>query len=910
MHPSATAITSSNSYTHVFSEKSSSLDTVGGGVRSSSNSFMLNLDLGTLRRSIRSTSTFDQRERYKHADEMGGEDVTPSPYAWPATAMAIQNGATTDLQGHTQGYDLLILGTHASIKARQQRTKSGVAPHVLFVTVLPHIQQDVNKNRSNHVEPSSSSSSSSTHEPFSLFHRSVSHGGGGDSSQPPQPPTRSVVLHSTYGELLPPQPPPSASTLAGSDLQRQRRRRRRICGRRGINFGALFHRIFDIVTHPLAALHGFLFGSPLSSSSILPSPPNVLPHHYPKLVSLADHGLILEEEPWPWKDQPFFGIDLTWEQTDDEEKIERALDGVGESDGGEGVGRSPRHMPIHPSHICLDPLSGEVIITDHERHAVYSLIPCWIMHQRLLELMNPSPPPVPSMVSESESSSLTPADGVNDDGWCLPLPSVLLDLVVGYLGNQVRLLAGESNVKGCRDGVSDAAHFNAPNGVTVHPTTGEIFVTDGHWNSRICSLQTNQGGIATTRMANTKNGLTSVSSASSSSSSCVISSPISAPSRRWTVASIPLHPCTSSSSTSSRVRSRLNTWWSAVRHSGPRYDHSPAMWPLRLPTSPIIMEQINTHQQATRDPSLTDALVLVDEELHILRLIPLTGSHRGEISTLTGSFGLSGLGEGWSSDGRFLFPQSIISIRHPFVETSRREGLRIDGGYRSMSMKDRQVILVADTGNDRLCLVNLIAKEEIRLEKRKQRMLRRQMRALRSSRPAVGAASSSSLEPPATADSDDTDSDDSDSDDDGDSGPFVGHVETVTIRSRLPKSIEKNFIAIPWTPFSEMMNNQQQQQQQIDETSSYSSSYSSSSHSCVGSTSSISSSSSGSVSSSDSTVQSRPMPLPACPYVHRGQNTYLRKLCVTSQGKVIGLNRLGIVLMTWRRERREEEDQQ
>jgi hypothetical protein len=116
------------------------------------------------------------------------------------------------------------------------------------------------------------------------------------------------------------------------------------------------------------------------------------------------------------------------------------------------------------------------------------------------------------------------------------LPDVLLDIVVGYLGNQVRLLAGEANVKGCCDGDSTDAHFNAPNGVTVHPKTGKIFVTDGHWNSRICALQPN---IVTQQPVQT---ITTTSSSSSSASSSPPSLPAPPPHPpRWNVASVPLH---------------------------------------------------------------------------------------------------------------------------------------------------------------------------------------------------------------------------------------------------------------------------------------------------------------------------------------------------------------------------------
>jgi len=47
---------------------------------------------------------------------------------------------------------------------------------------------------------------------------------------------------------------------------------------------------------------------------------------------------------------------------------------------------------------------------------------------------------------------------------------------------------------------------------------------------------------------------------------------------------------------------------------------------------------------------------------------------------------------------------------------------------------------------------------------------------------------------------------------------------------------------------------------------------------------------------SASGVGARLTPLP---FVHRGQNTFVRKLCTTSQGRIIALNRLGLQVMRW-----------
>jgi hypothetical protein len=111
----------------------------------------------------------------------------------------------------------------------------------------------------------------------------------------------------------------------------------------------------------------------------------------------------------------------------------------------------------------------------------------------------------------------------------------------------------------------------------------------------------------------------------------------------------------------------------------------PALWPLRLPASPIVISD-----QGRESNPQTDALVLLDEELHTIRLIPLTGDRSGQISTVSGSIGSQGNLDGWTSRAQFLLPQSLISIPHPLTAP--------DAGQRSWSMEfeDRQALLVAD----------------------------------------------------------------------------------------------------------------------------------------------------------------------------------------------------------------------
>ena len=819
---------------------------------------MITLPIATLHRTIRGSAIYDQRDVRDRINS----------YKSIATAIAIQPGQAHTYSGggdgdnHLIGYDLLLVGTQSSLKARRGNEEKPV----LFVAILPHIKEEERKPEMGTFD-----------DEFTLFQQSTSV----SLPHPPQPqPHRSVVIHSTYG------PAPVAS-------QEYRHRRRR---HRSSACQTFIKHLTRIVTHPIASITSLL--SPASSSLDplhsyhTPIPPS---SHYPKLASLASHGLSLQERPWLWQDQPFYGLELVWQEDEDEDEEDSqhradeeddenaTLLPVSSSSSSSSPSPSPplprsrRQLPIHPSHLCIDPTSGEIVITDHERHAVYSIRPCWITRQKLKELTSNMTDKVEK--SSDEGITSTSACASTSDSWSLPLPDVLLDIVVDYVGNQVRLLAGESNVKGCRDGESSIAHFNAPSGVTVHPTSGQIFVTDGHWNSRICTLTAKKG---------TGVGSTPIDSIRSSSTL----PPSSPPPPRWNVASLPLHP-------SNPTLARRNTWWSSVRHEGRRYEAT-SLWPLRLPTSPIVLQQpslpTSSADRAKGDVG-TDALFLLDEELHLLRMIPLTGESSGHISTVSGSFGIHGLSDGWSAHAKFLFPQSIISIQHPLSNP------RIARSHpRNMLMKDRQCILVADTGNDRICMVNLITKEEIRQERRKQRMLKRQMKAIEAINRAQRNSDAVEDDSPHVDDGGDDDDDDDDSLDLADSdlddgaldeydGPLVGHVETIRLHGLVPKEMETHFIVKPWTPESNMKRKRMEEVKEEEEVEEEKVS-----HSSTSSPSPTPSSSS----SSSSSPSSHPSSLPPCPYVHRGQNTYLRKLCLTSQGKLIGMSRLGLTVMEWR----------
>jgi hypothetical protein len=275
-------------------------------------------------------------------------------------------------------------------------------------------------------------------------------------------------------------------------------------------------------------------------------------------------------------------------------------------------------------------------------------------------------------------------------------------------------------------------------------------------------------------------------------------------------------------------------------------------------------------------------------------------------------------------------------------------------------MARRQALLLADTGNDRLCLVNLVSKVELRLERRKQAMLRRQMRALHRQQRAHSLAAGRA--PGSAPPSDDTEDDsaaeeDDDSDDAGgyyssssssssedeasllsggrqgrpeDTGPLVGHVETVQVRGLLPEQFDAHFINVPWSPWSNMhaaaasvaatgssssssassslsVASVAMTLKQRDSVATSSSSFSSAaaSSSSAAAASSSSSAASAAAGAGSSTVASggaaagRPTPLTPLPFVHRGQNTFVRKLVVTSQGRIIALNRLGLQCMRW-----------
>lgn len=209
---------------------------------------------------------------------------------------------------------------------------------------------------------------------------------------------------------------------------------------------------------------------------------------------------------------------------------------------------------------------------------------------------------------------------------------------------------------------------------------------------------------------------------------------------------------------------------------------------------------------------------------------------------------------------------------------------------------------MADTGNDRLCVVTLLTREEIRQERRKQAMVRRQMRAIeRMQRQRANSASSDSgVESDAGDIQDDEGSDsqsasDSDSDSDSEdpslsSGPFVGHVESVRVRGMLPPSLDANFIApprTPWTRSSLTAANGAVQEPESERAAS--------------SLLAACSSSVPAASSSSLPAASSASPLTPLPFVHRGQHTFLRKLAATSQGRILALSRLGLQVYDWRR---------
>ncbi len=296
-------------------------------------------------------------------------------------------------------------------------------------------------------------------------------------------------------------------------------------------------------------------------------------------------------------------------------------------------------------------------------------------------------------------------------------------------------------------------------------------------------------------------------------------------------------------------------------------------------------------------------------------------------------------------------------------------------------MAQRQALLLADTGNDRLCLVNLVSRAELRLERKKQAMLRRQMRALHRQQRAAAAAraaadaasdgsssSSSALgglssvfaaaTSSSSSDSDcisssssgsDSSSDEDDPTDsylaatrsgssglDNDSGPLVGHVETVRVRGLLPAEYDGHFIRTPWSPWSDMAAAASAAAASTAAAASSSTAASSSSSAAAAEPTpastlrqrhnlatrsdamhmraassalanghglelptAVSSPVADDSSAAGSSSPSARPPLTPLPFVHRGQNTFVRKLVVTSQGKIIALNRLGLQCMRW-----------
>ena len=792
---------------------------------SGSDTKQLHLHANAMRRALRATSSYDQAR--------SAPESRPPAYSWPCTALCIipavpaertapavpqsASGITAPVASSTpphQPYDLLLLGTHVHASAREQAAESG-RKSCIFVAVLPHVPPSAQAR----VEPPPHA-----HPLFRAPSLRARHGGGANGSQgPPHHHGNRVRVIPSYGEFA---APPASRFEALSDSVRGWAQR--LCGkpsrssRREKSYACItfFSKLWKGVRRPLHAVESWWNRE--EGAAYLQSSGNDatrLLRHYPRLSSLAENGVSLVEEAWPWTGAasggaaaPFFGLELVWAESDAEWRAREFGAKAAPFARGASIddpAAPRRELPIHPSHLCLDPKSGEILLTDHDKHAVYKILPSWIMMQELMHIAEPKHSATISAFDASVlPDAVEPAAPVED--FVLPLPDVLLDLVVGYLGNQVWLLAGETNIKGCRDGSGSDAHFNAPNGVAIHPRTGQVFVTDGHWNSRICSLKpqiTTQTTLTTTVSSNGQGGHDAAASSALS--------PSPAPTR-WNVATVPLRDAGSGSS--------LSTWWSAVRHSG-LYARAPALWPLRLPTAPVVLPGAAAPAAALSSNGASyssDALVLLDEELHILRHIPLAS---GEISTISGQAGSQGMQDGWAQSAQFLFPQALISLPHPLG------GGNAGGGAarvppRNSSMAARQALLLADTGNDRLCLVNLVSRAEIRQERRKQSMLRRQMRALHRSISSQRRRSSSGHSTPdqsdnegdpngrgaasSTEEDDDSSSDESDTDSSApgaprdDTGPLVGHVETVRLRGQLPPEYDENFIRAPWSPWSDL----------------------------------------------------------------------------------------------------------
>lgn len=999
---STATLAHSNSYTQLKSPSSDKLEgsaaiSKNASVSSAAETKQLHLHANAMRRALRATSSYDQAR--------SAPEGRPPAYSWPCTALCIipavpaeraappavpQSASVisapvaSSTPAH-QPYDLLLLGTHVHASAREQAAESG-RKSCIFVAVLPHVPPSAQAR-----EPAPHA-----HPLFRAPSLRARHGGGANGSQGPH--ANRVRVIPSYGEFA--APPASrfaslndavrgwAQRLCGKPTRSSRREKSYACT-------TFFSKLWKGVRRPLHAVESWWNRD--DGSSYLQSSGNDatrLLRHYPRLSSLAENGVSLVEEAWPWTGAasggaaaPFFGLELVWAESDAEWRAREFGSKAAPFARGASIddpAAPRRELPIHPSHLCLDPKSGEILLTDHDKHAVFKILPSWIMMQELMHIAEPKHGVSPHTISAFDASALADAEdcaaaAAAAEDFVLPLPDVLLDLVVGYLGNQVWLLAGETNIKGCRDGSGSDARFNAPNGVAIHPRTGQVFVTDGHWNSRICSLQpqiTTQTTV-TTKVSSNGNG-----DVEASASTAMNPSPAPA---RWNVATVPLLDAGSGSS--------LSTWWSAVKHSR-LYARAPALWPLRLPTAPVVLPGAAMPAAAAGGSYSSDALVLLDEELHILRHIPLAS---GEISTISGQAGSQGMQDGWAQSAQFLFPQALISLPHP-LGGGNAAGGAAKVPPRNCSMAARQALLLADTGNDRLCLVNLVSRAEIRQERRKQSMLRRQMRALHRSISSQRRRSSSGHSTPdqsdnegdangggaasSTEEDDDSSSDESDTDSSApgaprdDTGPLVGHVETVRLRGQLPPEYDENFIRAPWSPWSDLRAAAAAANAAVEAESTarsvpvpassavaassmtvpassllpvpmpagtlkqhelaasrYASSaatqatYDLSSAVAAASASSSSSSSSNSSSSSPPTAESdsssssspssppaaasssaaivpaaAPSPLTPLPFVHRGQNTFIRKLVVTSQGKIIALNRLGLQVWSWNKD--------